>query len=635
MRPGLSCALLALCLLCACAGKRGTPDNEPTLKTLAGRQVVVEKDSGVVASEAQAIEAYKQFLAIAPKAPQRAEAMRRIGDLEMDSADNRSASDPAANAPDYRAAIARYQDFLKTYPADPGNDRVLYQLARAYEQGGDLETALKTLDRLVKDYPATRYRDEAQFRRGELLFTARDYATAEKAYATVLAGGPGNPYHDRALYMQGWSLFKQGRLEEALHSFFGVLDLKVADREGEGGLETLDGLTRADRELVEDTFRVTSISLANLQGAESIPAYIDSPARRSYEFRVYEQLGELYIKQDRIKDAADTFGLFARRNPLHAQAPQLQARVIEIYERSGFATLALEAKKEYVASYGVASEFRRANPQGWERAQPLVKTHLTELARHYHASAQKTKSQRRLPGGGALVPRLPRIVPDRPGGRAEQLPARRAAVRGPPLRRGRRRVREDRLRLSEAREERRCRLRRAARLRAAAEESCAGRGARAAAGERRQRVALRRCVPERAARRAGARRRRREALCAARRRAGRSRRPARARPAAGGRRCAAPRRLDRARPHRVRARRVRPVGEELRRGAEADAGERRGAQRPGRAPGRVDLQAGRAGARGRPGARRGRALRARRHGRAAVDRARDRAVRRRRVADRA
>ena len=71
--------------------------------------------------------------------------------------------------------------------------------------------------------------------------------------------------------MQGWSIFKQGRLEEALRSFFGVLDLKVAGREGRGGLETLAGLTRADRELVEDTFRVTSISLANLKGAEIDP----------------------------------------------------------------------------------------------------------------------------------------------------------------------------------------------------------------------------------------------------------------------------------------------------------------------------------------------------------------------------
>ena len=122
------------------------------------------------------------------------------------------------------------------------------------------------------------------------------------------------------------------------------------------------------------------------------PSCIDSDARKSYEFRVYQQLGELYIKQERFKDAADTFGLFARRNPLHAQAPVLQARVIDIYQQTGFANQALNAKKEYVERYGVTSEFRRANPQGWEKAQPLVKTHLTELARYHHAVAQKSKS---------------------------------------------------------------------------------------------------------------------------------------------------------------------------------------------------------------------------------------------------
>ena len=395
-RPSHSLSLLAASLLCACSLWRGggTPDNEPTLKTLANRQVNVDKDTPLAAAnETKAIDAYRKFLDIAPQAPQRSEAMRRIGDLEMDSADTQSADSKAAAAPDYKAAIARYQDYLKTYPADPNNDRVLYQMARAYEQNGDLDTALKTLDRLVKDYPATRYANEAQFRRGELLFTARNYVEAEKAYSTVLKAGESNPFQDRSLYMQGWSLYKQGRLDESLRSFFGVLDLKVAGRAGEGpGLQSIQGLSRADRELVEDTFRVASISLANLQGAESIQAYIDSPARRSYEFRIYEQLGDLYIKQERPKDAADTFGLYARRNPMGAQAPVLQARVIEIYEKTGFANLALEAKKEYVAHYGRQSEFRTANPDGWEKAQPLVKTRLAELARHYHAQAQQTKS---------------------------------------------------------------------------------------------------------------------------------------------------------------------------------------------------------------------------------------------------
>lgn len=394
-RPGSPLALLVAAALlagCSSTSKRAQAPEPPTLKSLASRAIKVEADPGVKANEEVASKAYRDFLATAPREPHRREALRRLGDLEMDRIDSQSAAGEAqAGSADYRAAIARYTDYLKAYPNAPDNDRVLYQLARAHELNGELETALKTLDRLVEAYPATRHREEAQFRRGELLFTLRNYAKAEAAYAQTMATGRGTPYHERSLYMHGWSLFKQGRLEEALHSFFGVLDLKLAGRGDESDLDKLPGLTRADRELVEDTFRVTSLSLENLQGAASIPAYITAPVRREYEFRVYQQLGELYIKQDRVKDAADTFTAFAQRHPLHKESPVLQARVIDIYAKNGFETLALDAKKRYVVHYGVGSEFQRANPAGWERSAPLVKTHLEELARHHHAAAQKSK----------------------------------------------------------------------------------------------------------------------------------------------------------------------------------------------------------------------------------------------------
>lgn len=381
---------VALAALGACAGKRTAADRDdaPTLKSLASRSVEVAPDPGIRTNEAKTIAAYRDFLAAAPNAPQRAEALRRLGDLEMDLADTRAATDAKLAEPDYRSAVARYQDYLRAYPDDAGNDRILYQLARAHEQAGALETALATLERLVARYPNTTHRDEAHFRRGELLFAMRDYPRAEQAYATVLAGEQDTPYEERALYMQGWSRFKQGKLEEALASFFGVLDRKLGHADGSPAPE----LKRAERELVEDSFRVTSLSLQNLQGAETIAAFMTTPERRSYEHRVHEELGALYLKQERVKDAADTYAGFARRHPLQAQAPQLQARVIEIYQAHGFATLALDAKKDYVSRYGVTSEFRRANPEGWALAQPLVKTHLTELARHHHAAAQKSKA---------------------------------------------------------------------------------------------------------------------------------------------------------------------------------------------------------------------------------------------------
>ncbi len=67
----------------------------------------------------------------------------------------------------------------------------------------------------------------------------------------------------------------------------------------------------------------------------------------------------------------------------------LQAKVIEIYDAAGFATLALDAKREHVRHYGVDSDYRKQQPQVWQdNAQALVKTHLVELARHHHALAQ-------------------------------------------------------------------------------------------------------------------------------------------------------------------------------------------------------------------------------------------------------
>ena len=403
--PALAVALLAA-LLAACSGPKKLPgDDQPTLASLGSKTIKVAPDNLPVLAEEQTIAAYRQFLASSSmgpqaqqvaQAPQRAEALRRLGDLEMDLAD-RIASEGAGSEPDYKAAIARYQDYLQAHPKDPGNHRVLYQLARAQEQGGQLEAALKTLSGLVAAYPGTQHAEEAQFRRGELLFAMRDYAQAEGAYAAVLQAGKASAFQERALYMQGWSLFKQGRLEEGLQPFFGVLDLKLGNLQGqwreEADLAEISSLKRADRELVDDSFRVMSISLAGLQGAESVARFITSPMREGYQFRVYGALGELYSRQERIKDAADTYALFVRRQPLHVQAPLLQARVIELYEKNGFDTLALQAKRDHVLRYGVDSEFRRANPRGWQRVQPLVQTHLAQLAQHHHALAQKTKAR--------------------------------------------------------------------------------------------------------------------------------------------------------------------------------------------------------------------------------------------------
>jgi cellulose synthase operon protein C len=385
--------LAALLALGACATKDKRPpgDDQPTIATLAKRSVEIPVDKGIPTDEAQAMSAYRAFLEVARSAaPQRPEVMRRLADLEMDLADRKSA-DGGAN-PDYKAAVAQYEKVLKDYPNASGNDRVLYQIARAQEQGGDLDAALKTLSRVAKDFPESVHTDEIHFRRGEILFATQQYPAAGEAYATVLKSGANTPFTERALYMRGWSLFKQAKLDDSLESFFKVLDLKFGGAPSPGP-DPLAHLTRADRELLEDTHRVMSLSLANLEGAPAIGKYIGSETRRGYEHRIYVELAELYLKQDRPKDAADTLAFYAKLRPLATPAPELLARVIDIHESKGFPTLALDSKRDFVTRYGRTSEFRKANEPGWAAAQPRVKTHLAELARHHHAAMQQTKSR--------------------------------------------------------------------------------------------------------------------------------------------------------------------------------------------------------------------------------------------------
>ncbi len=386
----LATALAGATLLAACGGKATLQNGEPpTLRVLAGRTVDVDLDQPLRSNEDQALAAWRELLAANPPPAQRAQALRRLGDLEMDRSDSRALADTGPANPDYRAAVKGYQDYLKAYPQDPGNDRVLYQLARAQELGGELDPALAVLDRLVTAYPATPYLDEAQFRRGELLFTARRYPAAEQAYTTVLASPRSNPYTERALYMQGWSRFKQGHLEPALTSFLAVLDHQLAGRDDQAPLAELSDLSRANRELVEDSFRVVSLALENLGGARAIPEWVKTPERRAYEVRLYQQLTGLYTRQERPKDAADTLAAFVQAHPLHPLAPALQAEVIAIYSKAGFEQLALQAKKDFVARYAPGSAFAAAQPGAWQRSAPQVKTWLTELAQRYHAASQR------------------------------------------------------------------------------------------------------------------------------------------------------------------------------------------------------------------------------------------------------
>ncbi len=388
-------SLLAfVCAAALAAGVAGAaPKKQPTIGDLKDRQVDVQPDGPSDANSDKARQNYQEFLNLERgDAALRAEAMRRLGDLKLEAGElNRIEKELAEGSPlDTADAIVLYTRLLKAYPDYERNDAVLYQLARAYEANQQGDRALASLDQLVKRYPASRYVDEAQFRRGEIMFMDKRWADAEGAYARVIAFGPKSEFYEQSLYKHGWAQFKRGESEGALDSFAKLLDLKLVDAKGKE--RDIDGFTRPQRELVEDTLRVCAITFSFEDEAKGVDSFLARHGAKPYAYLLYGTLGDLYVSKERWTDGANAYRAFAKRDPDHERAPLLQMQAIDAYKRGGFASLVLDGKREYVEQYRLGSSF-------WAHRQPAdaplvvreLKTNVKDLASYYHAQAQATK----------------------------------------------------------------------------------------------------------------------------------------------------------------------------------------------------------------------------------------------------
>jgi tetratricopeptide (TPR) repeat protein len=292
-----------------------------------------------------------------------------------------------------REAIALYQKLLKQYPLYEHNDEVLYQMSRAYEEQGQVEEAMQVMDRMVREYPKSRYMDEVQFRRAEYFFTRRRYLDAEDAYSSIVTMGAASSYYQLALYKLGWTFYKQELYDDALDRFVALLDYKVST-----GYDFAQTANEPERQRMEDTFRVVSLSFSNTGGANSVVEYFSRHGKRGYEDRVYSNLGEFYFDKRRYADAAATYNAYVVRNPFEKVSPQFAMRVIEIQVAGGFPSLVIDAKKQFAATYGLqAAYWRHFDPAARPEVLAWLKTNLTDLAKHYHAlyqSPQQVKEKK-------------------------------------------------------------------------------------------------------------------------------------------------------------------------------------------------------------------------------------------------
>ncbi|RLW53549.1 MAG: hypothetical protein B6D76_11115 [gamma proteobacterium symbiont of Stewartia floridana] len=394
MKPALYLGLLSLAAYgCSSPVTKGGGPNEATLADLQTEPVKIEQSAIAPSERDEVIENYRALLKLKPDQRLHSEATRRLADLELERSETKllSADEPAPSSEELNQSIKLYQGLLENDPDYNASDLVLYQLARAYELQGEMPAMMQTLDTLIRKYPQSEYWQEARFRQGERFFVEQRFNNAEQAYGDILNQQQQTPYYDRSLFKHGWSLFKQRKVEQGLDSFTQLLDRNLGDTK----VIDTGKLSPADQELLKETLRVISLTFSELGGAQRISQYFDRHGHRNYEYMIYQGLGNLYLKQERIQDAADAYQAFVNLNPAHPQSPRLSVEVVEIYTKNGFPAKAIESKKAFTQHYAVAGETWQklgSEDQTWLNEQ--LRVYLKELAEYHHALAQKNRNKK-------------------------------------------------------------------------------------------------------------------------------------------------------------------------------------------------------------------------------------------------
>lgn len=340
----------------------------------------------------EAIEQYRAILELSPdNDAMRFETQRRLADLQVEASELNPALE-RSGVVSQSNAVSLYNGLLDAKPNAPNNDRILYQLARAYQNMGELESAIQTLEEITRDFPGSTLQTDARFRRGELLFKTRQYEEAGREYARVMDAPDGGGFFEQAQYKYGWSLYKQDRYEDGLAVFIDILDRELPVGAVENLEATLEVVPRAQRELVRDVLRVTSLAFAQLGGGPAVTEFLQPMQVRSYEPVLYGNLAELFIEKERIADAAEAYYGLAKRSPTHPLAPLYDTKVVDLFDKAGYQQQVIVAKERYVATYALNQPFWTANTrQSSDEAYRILVSTTRELAEHHHALGRQSE----------------------------------------------------------------------------------------------------------------------------------------------------------------------------------------------------------------------------------------------------
>lgn len=257
-------------------------------------------------------------------------AMRQFEERLKTIDDQKDAPLPPEPKVNFERSIAIYQRMLSAFPQYRLSDAVYYLLAYCQEKQDQFDQGRLAYRELITRYPSSRFATEAWVRIGEYYFDAYNEEDAlnkaAQAYEAAIKDS-NHPLYDKALYKLGWTYYRMDRFDEAVDRFFLLADYYQSKANKDSG--------EVGGDLRNEALQYAAISFADekwgsLQKAKD---KFQKLGGRAYEGEIYRRLGDVYFDQTRHMDAIESLRLMLEKDPLNRDAPLVQQRIVQAYDR--------------------------------------------------------------------------------------------------------------------------------------------------------------------------------------------------------------------------------------------------------------------------------------------------------------
>ncbi len=323
-------------------------------------------------------------------------AINRLADMEIAKANAalKSLETEVSEDPVYLESVRRTLSLLETslkeYPDDPGSDKVLYRLARTYDQLGNQQASLAALEQLSQRFPTSDHYAEAQFRIAERAFLTGDYIAAEDAYTEVIFSPQNLDFKQRAFFKRGWARYKQSLFSDAAEDYLEAIR--------QLGFTSSNTVQSHEKRVYDEHFRAIGLTLAQISDFQKIQSFFTSPEDQQYLYPACLAISDIYLNQERFSDAANILNQYSNVYPQSEQTVLADLAVLNVWQTAKFTSEYLTAVENFFVTYNLNAEYwstannkRNANAVGTE-----LKAHVLFVVSHFHAKYLRKPEQQTL-----------------------------------------------------------------------------------------------------------------------------------------------------------------------------------------------------------------------------------------------